>query len=73
VRDRAGQRRIAEVHVLERDTSGLVRTVPALRWGAEAFTRERGWERLRGLLRGDDSNRTGGRDQGIGSNDGCDE
>lgn len=52
VRDRAGRRRIAEVHVLERDPSGLVRTVPALRWGAEAFVRERGWERLRGLLRG---------------------
>lgn len=33
VRDRAGRRRIAEVHVLERDASGLVRTVPALRWG----------------------------------------
>jgi len=51
VRDRAGRRRIAEVHVLERDPSGLVRTVPALRWGAEAFAYERGWERLRGLLR----------------------
>lgn len=38
VRDRAGRRRIAEVHVLERDPSGLVRTVPALRWG---------WRRLR--------------------------
>ncbi|GAA5211958.1 TadA family conjugal transfer-associated ATPase [Streptomyces thinghirensis] len=53
VRDRAGRRRIAEVHVLERDPSGLVRTVPALRWGAEAFVAERGWERLRELLRGD--------------------
>ncbi|MFD5080329.1 TadA family conjugal transfer-associated ATPase [Streptomyces sp. NPDC058371] len=51
VRDRAGRRRIAEVHVLERDPSGLVVTVPALRWGAEAFAYERGWERLRGLLR----------------------
>jgi pilus assembly protein CpaF len=50
VRDRAGRRRIAEVHVLERDPAGLVRTVPALRWGARAFTRERGWERLGGLL-----------------------
>ncbi|GHH55646.1 secretion protein [Streptomyces umbrinus] len=50
VRDRAGRRRIAEVHVLERDPAGLVVTVPALRWGAEAFTYERGWERLRGLL-----------------------
>ncbi|WP_405958682.1 TadA family conjugal transfer-associated ATPase [Streptomyces phaeochromogenes] len=52
VRDRAGRRRIAEVHVLERDPAGLVVTVPALRWGAEAFTYERGWERLRGLLGG---------------------
>lgn len=53
VRDRCGRRRIAEVHVLERDASGLVRTVPALRWGARAFARERGWERLRELLRGE--------------------
>lgn len=50
VRDRTGRRRIAEVHVLEREPSGLVRTVPALRWGAEAFVHERGWERLRELL-----------------------
>lgn len=52
VRDRAGRRRIAEVHVLERDPSGLVRTVPALRWGMESFVAERGWPRLRALLRG---------------------
>ncbi|MFJ3719917.1 TadA family conjugal transfer-associated ATPase [Streptomyces sp. NPDC090057] len=52
VRDGSGRRRIAEVHVLERDDSGLVRTVPALRWGVRAFTRERGWERLRELLSG---------------------
>ncbi|MCZ9338772.1 secretion protein, partial [Streptomyces sp. TRM76130] len=58
VRDRTGRRRIAEVRVLERDPSGLVRTVPALRWGEEAFVRERGWERLRGLLAGAGS--TGG-------------
>lgn len=51
VRDRTGRRRIAEVHVLERDPSGLVRTVPALRWGTEAFVAERGWPRLRELLR----------------------
>lgn len=51
VRDRAGRRRIAEVHVLERDASGLVVTVPALRWGEDAFAYERGWERLRELLR----------------------
>ncbi|MGW5866289.1 TadA family conjugal transfer-associated ATPase [Streptomyces sp. NPDC055239] len=50
VRDRAGRRRIAEVHVLERDPSGLVVTVPALRWGEKEFVRERGWERLGSLL-----------------------
>ncbi|WP_330459048.1 TadA family conjugal transfer-associated ATPase [Streptomyces sp. NBC_00820] len=53
VRDRSGRRRIAEVHVLERDGSGLVRTVPALRWGERAFTREHGWELLRDLLGGE--------------------
>ncbi|MFD3437002.1 TadA family conjugal transfer-associated ATPase [Streptomyces sp. NPDC058685] len=52
VRDRGGLRRIAEVHVLERDAAGLVRTVPALRWGAEAFVYDRGWERLRPLIGG---------------------
>lgn len=52
VRDRAGRRRIAEVHVLERDPSGLVVTVPALRWGEREFVRERGWERLKSLLSG---------------------
>jgi len=55
VRDPAGRRRIAEVHVLERDPSGLVRTVPALRWQADAFVYERGWERLRELLRSERS------------------
>ncbi|GLF96014.1 TadA family conjugal transfer-associated ATPase [Streptomyces yaizuensis] len=50
VRDRDGRRRVAEVHTLERDPAGWVRTVPALRWGAEEFTRQQGWERLRGLL-----------------------
>ncbi|GGY27612.1 hypothetical protein GCM10010331_33510 [Streptomyces xanthochromogenes] len=52
VRDRAGQRRIAEVRVLERDGAGLVRTVPALRWGAAGFVRDSGWERLRALIGG---------------------
>ncbi|MGW6704388.1 TadA family conjugal transfer-associated ATPase [Streptomyces sp. NPDC054956] len=52
VRDRAGRRRVAEVHVLERDPAGLVFTVPALRWAARGFVRERGWERLRPLLGG---------------------
>ncbi|WP_329314193.1 TadA family conjugal transfer-associated ATPase [Streptomyces sp. NBC_01278] len=52
VRDRAGRRRVAEVHVLERDAAGLVVTVPALRWSAQGFARESGWEQLRPLLRG---------------------
>ncbi|MFE9395200.1 TadA family conjugal transfer-associated ATPase [Streptomyces flavidovirens] len=47
-----GLRRVAEVHVLERDAAGLVVTVPALRWGAEAFAYERGWPRLRALIGG---------------------
>ncbi|MFD9909102.1 TadA family conjugal transfer-associated ATPase [Streptomyces sp. NPDC059063] len=49
-RDRSGRRRIAEVHVLERDASGLVTTVPALRWGERGFVQERGWRRLSELL-----------------------
>ncbi|MFD7613019.1 TadA family conjugal transfer-associated ATPase [Streptomyces sp. NPDC059828] len=52
VRDRHGCRRVAEVHVLERDAAGLVVTVPALRWGATGFVRERGWERLWALIGG---------------------
>ncbi len=52
VRDRAGQRRIAEVRVLERDPAGLVRTVPALRWGEAGFEHDSGWERLRALIGG---------------------
>ncbi|MEU9554764.1 TadA family conjugal transfer-associated ATPase [Streptomyces fumanus] len=64
VRDRAGRRRIAEVRVLERDPSGLVRTVPALRWGAEAFAYERGWARLRELLRAGRPETDGTRDTG---------
>lgn len=51
-RGRGGLRRVAEVHVLERDVAGLVVTVPALRWGAEAFSYERGWPRLRALIGG---------------------
>ncbi|WP_369217894.1 TadA family conjugal transfer-associated ATPase [Streptomyces flavofungini] len=53
VRDRQGRRRIAEVHVLERAPSGLVVTVPALRWGAKSFDEGPGWERLKALLGGD--------------------
>ncbi|MEU7647602.1 TadA family conjugal transfer-associated ATPase [Streptomyces huasconensis] len=52
VRDAAGRRRIAEVHVLERAASGLVQTVPALRWGEKAFIEGPGWERLDSLLLG---------------------
>lgn len=52
VRDRAGRRRIAEVHVLERDEAGLVVTVPALRWAPEGFGYERGWPKLRSLIGG---------------------
>ncbi|MFB6665472.1 TadA family conjugal transfer-associated ATPase [Streptomyces parvus] len=52
VRDREGRRRVAEVHVLERDVTGLVFTVPALSWGVGGFVPERGWERLRSLIGG---------------------
>ncbi|MET9529689.1 TadA family conjugal transfer-associated ATPase [Streptomyces sp. NPDC006649] len=52
VRDRSGRRRVAEVHVLERDTTGLVVTVPALRWGTEGFSEGPGWPRLRTMAGG---------------------
>lgn len=53
VRDRSGQRRISQIHVLERDRNGLVMTVPAAVWGRRGFERRRGWLRLRRLcLRG---------------------
>ncbi|WP_129766784.1 TadA family conjugal transfer-associated ATPase [Streptomyces sp. L-9-10] len=52
VRDRDGRRRIAEVHVLERDPAGLVVPVPALRWGAGGFAHDRGWPRLLALIGG---------------------
>lgn len=51
VRDRSGQRRIAEIHVLERDPSGWVTTLPAAVYGPDGFRRERGWERLERLCR----------------------
>lgn len=50
VRDGGGRRRVAEIHVLERDAAGLVVTAPALRWGKGAFVTEAGWERLRALV-----------------------
>jgi pilus assembly protein CpaF len=47
VRDRgSARRRIAEIHVLERDEAGLVHTLPAARWSAGGFTEERSWSRL---------------------------
>ncbi|MFC9649616.1 MULTISPECIES: TadA family conjugal transfer-associated ATPase [unclassified Streptomyces] len=52
VRDRDGRRRIAEVHVLERDPAGLVVPVPALRWGAGGFAYDRGRQRLLALIGG---------------------
>lgn len=56
VRGRSGRRRIAQIHVLERDTEGLVTTVPAAVWrgtedAAGGFVRERGWARLERLCR----------------------
>ncbi|NJP67453.1 TadA family conjugal transfer-associated ATPase [Streptomyces spiramenti] len=45
-----GRRRLAEMHVLERDPDGLVRTVPALRWTEQGFLRERGWDALGRVL-----------------------
>lgn len=51
-RDRDGHRRLAEVHVLERDAGGLVSTVPALRWQTAGFARERGWPLLRSRIGG---------------------
>ena len=68
VRDRRGRRRIAEIHVLERDREGLVTTVPAVVWSgladravswrtgglAGGFEQERGWPELERLcLRGE--------------------
>ncbi|MGV9854432.1 TadA family conjugal transfer-associated ATPase [Streptomyces sp. NPDC003442] len=49
VRDRAGRRRIAELHVLDRDRAGFVTTVPAAVWGPEGFERAAGWQRLQRL------------------------
>lgn len=51
VRDGSGQRRIAEIHVLGRDPSGGVTTIPAAVYGPDGFRREPGWERLERLCR----------------------
>ncbi|MBB5939506.1 TadA family conjugal transfer-associated ATPase [Streptomyces zagrosensis] len=48
-RDGVGRRRIAELHVLERDRDGLVTTVPAALWGAQGFQQVVGWPRLQRL------------------------
>ncbi|MDI5969769.1 TadA family conjugal transfer-associated ATPase [Streptomyces sp. SL13] len=46
-RDRAGRRRLSELHVLERDAAGLVATVPAVVRSTDGrFERERGWRRF---------------------------
>ncbi|MFJ8826208.1 TadA family conjugal transfer-associated ATPase [Streptomyces sp. NPDC102467] len=50
VRDRSGRRRVAQVHVLERDAAGWVRTVSALEWGERGFVPGEGWARLGKLL-----------------------
>lgn len=49
VRDRGGRRRIAELHVLDRDRAGYVTTVPAAVWTPEGFGAAAGWERLERL------------------------
>ncbi|QLH22696.1 TadA family conjugal transfer-associated ATPase [Streptomyces sp. Rer75] len=49
VRDRGGRRRIAELHVLDRDRAGFVTTVPAALWGPHGFERAAGWQRLQRL------------------------
>ena len=47
VRDGAGRRRVAEIHVLRRGSDGLVGTVPALvRDAAGGLDRGPGWHRL---------------------------
>ncbi|MFI6878633.1 TadA family conjugal transfer-associated ATPase [Streptomyces sp. NPDC050400] len=50
VRDRSGRRRVAQVHVLERDAEGWVRAVSALEWAERGFVAGEGWGRLCGLL-----------------------
>ncbi|MGW2325668.1 TadA family conjugal transfer-associated ATPase [Streptomyces sp. NPDC001700] len=49
VRDRGGRRRIAELHVLDRDRAGFVTTVPAAVWSPRGFERASGWQRLKEL------------------------
>ncbi|NUP36629.1 MAG: TadA family conjugal transfer-associated ATPase [Streptomyces sp.] len=49
VRDRGGRRKIAELHVLDRDRAGYVTTVPAAVWTPEGCGRAAGWDRLQRL------------------------
>ncbi|MBO0652577.1 TadA family conjugal transfer-associated ATPase [Streptomyces triculaminicus] len=51
VRDQGGRRRVAEVHVLDRDRAGFVTTVPAAVRGAGGFEQAPGWGRLVALCR----------------------
>ncbi|MGK5628020.1 TadA family conjugal transfer-associated ATPase [Streptomyces sp. URMC 123] len=46
VRDSGGRRRVAEIHVLERDRDGWVTTAPAATWAPGGFEPGRGWSRL---------------------------
>ncbi|MFE1577565.1 TadA family conjugal transfer-associated ATPase [Streptomyces fradiae] len=52
VRAPDGSRRIAQIHVLERGSDGLVTTVPALTWSPTGFVEERGRQRLYALIGG---------------------
>ncbi|MBT2383033.1 TadA family conjugal transfer-associated ATPase [Streptomyces sp. ISL-11] len=45
-RERGGRRRVAEIHVLDRDAAGFVTTVPAVVWAPQGFERAPGWGRL---------------------------
>ncbi|UCM88879.1 TadA family conjugal transfer-associated ATPase [Streptomyces marincola] len=50
VRDRSsGRRRLAEIHVLCQDDTGLVHTLRAARWAPEGYARGPGWQRLAAL------------------------
>jgi pilus assembly protein CpaF len=75
-RDRSGRRRIAELHVLEQDAAGLVRTVPAVVWGEGGFVERRGALQLRRLCRtgrwgGGDGDRGAGAGAGSGGGSGA--
>ncbi len=49
-KDRSGHRRLAQIHILERNAAGLVSTVPAIVRGTDGrFEREDGWRRFAAL------------------------